>query len=384
MNTHDILAFAIAGEAVRQIRTGTSAWGAVFSNDVHATSSRNWPVPDFVIYDRVNNLAAAGEFKPPNQTKREYLTGLGQAIAYTRDFHYGILVVPEVSDDGYDIADHISEVLAQDVCAPVPLGLIRYNPRTISSTSAQFDLLRPLSPRSGAFNARASIDDSFWAKWRDISPQELGLFLEYLYQEGRAGSATGGTIRDRAFEHLWVDIQSGKTRNWSGSTRIVKNDVRNRTAWGKNYRNFVMHIGWCLSDGKLTEEGLDALRRVHQYGSESQLFLEHLALAVLQDGKHLVLINQINEFQDSSGAFASENDWLDHVEDNLENEGYLKRNPGRHAAAVQQSARGFLKAEKTLWKNLGLIVPRGASGGRVYHPGRGFIFDWKRITSLLT
>jgi hypothetical protein len=149
----------------------------------------------------------------------------------------------------------------------------------------------------------------------------------------------------------------------------------------------VTHIGWCLSDGKLTEEGLRVLRLVHQYGSDSRLFLDQLTKAVLLDGKHLVLINAINDFQDryhrSEGTFLNEQTWLEEVEVHLETSGILKRNPGRHAAAVQNSERGFLKAEKTLWRNLELIIPSGPLGGRVYHRGRGFIFDWARITSLL-
>jgi hypothetical protein len=146
----------------------------------------------------------------------------------------------------------------------------------------------------------------------------------------------------------------------------------------------VTHIGWAAADGKLTEEGLVALRIVHQYGSDSRIFLDELAKTLLLVGKHLVLINAINEFQDVQGAFAGEQQWLDAIEGHLEDEGLLKRNPGRHAAAIRHSARGFLKAEKTIWRNLDLIVPRGKTGGRVYHPGRGFIFDWSRITSLLT
>lgn len=110
------------------------------------------------------------------------------------------------------------------------------------------------------------------------------------------------------------------------------------------------------------------------------MFRDQLSIDVLIAGKHLVLIHAISAFQDTHWGFQVEADWLSSLEDYLETEGLLKRNPGRHQAAVAASARGFLKAEKQLWRNLGLIVPRG---NRVFHPGRGFIFDWERITSLL-
>lgn len=383
MNTHDVLAFAVAAEAVRRIRIADPDWAPLLSTDVYPTASRAWPLPDFVITDPTNHVNVAAEFKPPNQSKREYLTGLGQAISYTRDFHYSLLVVPEVADDDYPIAAHIAAVMEQDIAAPLPVGLLRYDPGALSPTTPNFTVTRRLELRATAPVKLASLESSFYAKWREMSPMELGLFLEYLYEEGRRIGGTG-TVRDRAFGRLWGDMVAGRTKHWGGGVRNVTNTTSMATAFGKNYRNFVTHLGWCAPDGKLTDTGLIALRIVHQFGAESARFLDHLSNAVLTAGKHLVLINAINEFQDVHGTFEDEADWLDSLEQHLEDEGLLKRNPGRALAAVQMSARGFLKAEKTLWKNLGLIVPSGPRGGRVYHGGRGFIFDWSRITTLLS
>ena len=109
--------------------------------------------------------------------------------------------------------------------------------------------------------------------------------------------------------------------------------------------------------------------------------MDNVAISAMTAGKHLILFNAITEFQNAlTGSFPIEGDWLMQLELFLEQKGLLKRNPARGAAAVQGSARQFLKAEKQFWKNLGLIVPRGT---RVFHPGRGFIFNWSRITDLL-
>ena len=172
---------------------------------------------------------------------------------------------------------------------------------------------------------------------------------------------------------------AGNTVHWGNRARRV--NPAHQVAWGKNYRNFITHLGWVTGDGALTDAGLTALRIVHQYDSDSRLFLDHIARTTLMDGKHLVLINAINRFQDSAGMFNDEQQWLNSLEQHLEDEGLLDRNPGRHAAAVRGVARGFLKVEKTLWRNLELIIPRQA---RAYHPSRGFIFNWARITSILT
>jgi hypothetical protein len=340
-------------------------------------------MPDFVIQDTTTGVSAAGEFKPPDQTKREYLTGLGQAVAYSRDFDYGLLVVPETCG-GYGIAAHIEAVLAQQELLTVPVGLLVYDPAKISPITAAIRIARPLMLRTARPANPAKVDASFWAKWRDMSPTELAAFLELLYDEGRKSGA-GNTIRDRAFNRLWARMLAGKVPHWGGAPRRL--NPQHKVAWGKNYRNFVRHVGLCEADGALTPAGFEAMRLAHQYGAGSQLFVDFEARVLLLEGKHLVLINTINEFQDAhyktTGPFTDDAAWLHAIEGHLESQGLLERNPARHAAAVRGSARGFLKAEKTLWKNLGLVIPAGQAGGRVYHPGRGFVFNWTRVSSLI-
>jgi hypothetical protein len=380
MNTHDVLAFAIAQEAIRRVGTATAPWNAILSPTSYITSSRTWPVPDFVLVDPVSRVTVGAEFKPPQQSKREYLTGLGQAIAYSRDFHYGALILPTIADDGYPIARHIAGVLAEPDLANAPVGLFTYDPAVLSAATPEFTELRFFGQRQHAPAVAASLDQSFFAKWREMSPQEMLILLEASYDEMRDPSAGPGTTRDKAFAALWTAIQAGTVRHWAGGTRNYKNTPANKTAVSKNYRNFLFHIGWTDPAGALTKDGLDALHVGTLYGPSSEPFLDAVATALLQAGKHLILFNAISEFQDSAGTGLDEPTWLQRLEDDLENRGLLKRNPARHQVAVANSSRQFLKAEKQLWRNLRLIVPRG---GRAFHPGRGLIFNWSRITSLL-
>jgi hypothetical protein len=380
MNTHDVLAFAVGTEAVRRMRAGLRPWNVVFSADCYVTASRVWPVPDFVLVDSTNALTIGAEFKPPQQSKREYLTGLGQAIAYSRDFDYGLLILPEISDDGYPIADHVQDILLQSAFEGAPVGLLKYDPKTLSSSSPGFSEVRFFEKRIGEPSKRASHDQSFYAKWREMSPEEAFGYLSWSYDEVRSPSRSAGAIRDRAFDKLWKEIQAGKMRHWSGGVRHYKNSPEVKTGVLKNYRNFLFHVGWTESSGALTKDGLEALHVGALYGANSRPFLDVIAKAVLVSGKHLILFNAINEFQDGSGPIEDEGEWLRALESFLETKGLLKRNPARAEAAVAGSARQFLKAEKQLWRKLGLIIPRGA---RVFHPRRGFIFDWARITSLL-
>ena len=378
--THDVLAYAVATEAVRRLRVGASPWNGLFSADAFVTASRAWPVPDFVLVDNKNNLTIAAEFKPPQQTKREYLTGLGQAISYSRNFHYALLVLPTIADDGYRIADHIVDVLRQPSLVSVPVGILEYDPSVLSPHAPGFSELHFFSARGAPPSQPALLDQSFYAKWREISPEEALRYLEHTYDEMRSPSTTNSTIRDRAFGKLWVDIQAGQLRHWGGGTRHYSTSVKMRTAVMKNYRNFLFHLGWTEASGSLTSEGLRALHVGSLYGGASRPFTDEIARAALTGGKHLILINAISEYQDALTPCPSEQDWLAGLEAYLEFKGLLKQNPGRAAAAIAMSARGFLKAEKQFWKKLELIIPRGT---RVFHPGRGFIFNWSRITELL-
>lgn len=380
MNTHDVLAFAVAQEAIRRVGAASAPWNSILSPTSYITSSRTWPVPDFVLVDPVSRVTVGAEFKPPQQSKREYLTGLGQAVAYSRDFHYGALILPTIADDGYPIAQHISAVLAEPDLANAPVGLFAYDPATLSAATPGFAELRFFVQRQHAPAAAASLDQSFFAKWREMSPQEVLILLEASYDEMRAPSPAPGTIRDKAFAFLWAAIQAGTVHHWAGSVRNYSDTPANKTAVSKNYRNFLFHIGWTDAGGAMTREGLNGLHVGTLYGPWSEPFLDAIASALLQAGKHLVLFNAISDFQNSASTMMDELTWLKQLEDDLENRGLLKRNPARHQVAVANSSRQFLKAEKQLWRNLRLIVPRG---GRAFHPGRGLIFDWSRITSLL-
>lgn len=257
MTTHDVLAYSVATFAVKQFRHSAPEWSGVISPSVHVTTSRSWPMPDFVIHDAVSRLSVAAEFKPPRQTKREYLTGLGQAVAYTRDFSHSALVLPSTADDGYRISDHVVDVLQQAVYDPAPIAVWTYDAAGLSSANGSVTVSRRLHPRSVAPANPAALSESFYAKWREASPMEIGLYLDYLYEEMRESGA--GAPRDRAFARLWTDVIAGRTTHWAGSPRKVRDTPSNREGWKKNYRNFLSHLGWITGEGSLTERGLDAL-----------------------------------------------------------------------------------------------------------------------------
>ena len=181
MNTHDVLAFAVGTEAVRRVRSGLGPWNTIFSVDSYVTASRSWPMPDFVLVDSGKKITAAGEFKPPKQPKREYLTGLGQAVAYARDFDYGLLILPTIADDGYPIAAHVKSILTQTPFGAAPIGVLSYDPGTLSPASPGFSELHFFAARAGSPPSPAILDQSFYAKWREMkSRRGILLFVFFL------------------------------------------------------------------------------------------------------------------------------------------------------------------------------------------------------------
>jgi len=207
-------------------------------------------------------------------------------------------VLPEIADDGYRIADHIVEVLQQTEFQHTPLGVLTYNPSIFSPHSPGFTEARFFPERGTPPLRPAHLDQSFYAKWREMSPEEAFTLLVHSYDEMRTTGV--GTIRDRAFGRLWRDIQEGRLHHWAGGVRHYNSSLR--TAVGKNYRNFLFHLGWCESDGGLTKAGLEALHVGTLYGANSRPFLDTTARAALSDGKHLILFNAISEYQDSLGS----------------------------------------------------------------------------------
>ena len=197
------------------------------------------------------------------------------------------------------------------------------------------------------------------------------------------GAVTGRNVRDRAFDKLWDSIQGAGVPNWSGVRRRYADTEKNKRGIAKNYRNFTFHIGWTEADGALTRAGLEAMHVGTLYGATSRPFIDEIARALLLAGKHLVLLNEITIYQDRLRPVSDVEAWLDGLEAYLDQRGLLKRNVERGLAATRGEERGFLKAEKQLWRELGLTVPYGPAKKLSFHPGRGMIFDWARITSLV-
>jgi hypothetical protein len=108
----------------------------------------------------------------------------------------------------------------------------------------------------------------------------------------------------------------------------------------------------------------------------SKYFQDFLAKVTLIEGKHLELINDIEKFTRNK-LFQTKNDAIKDLLDYFENNGYIKKNPNR----AQTGARKFLQSEFQLWGKLCLANKEGAS---YFIPEKGFAFNWKEITRIIS
>jgi len=261
---HNFMALELSSILLKQLRMGQA--GGWATNRLSAKSTlwqgvADWPRPDVAFEDKSNKASLAiEEFKPPNQTKREYVTGLGQTITYLADFEFAGLVVPEKSEDGFGIAKYIHAAVERDL-NHLPVALFSYD-----KSVADLTVLRGLKPRivplTGA--PAGTRPRTFWAYWRDLSNFDLFEILRII-------DLGGAPSFDAHFDQFWKEFaEKGKARTWEGAAR--KKKKMNSPSQGAERLNVFLamrHAGLIGPDGSLTSAGLELLRVGKVYGPVS-------------------------------------------------------------------------------------------------------------------
>ena len=85
---HDLMAHQASAALLGDLRAGKADWShqRLSKKTTLWQGVTDWPRPDIAFEDRTTRASLAIEFKPPNQAKREYVTGLGQALTYLTEF----------------------------------------------------------------------------------------------------------------------------------------------------------------------------------------------------------------------------------------------------------------------------------------------------------
>ncbi|MBE0573355.1 hypothetical protein IH575_00425 [Candidatus Dojkabacteria bacterium] len=407
---HHLLAKATTDSVLANFKSGT--WNCcknVGTDFYRVGCDSTFPSPDAAFYDAAKKLMVTFEFKPPTETKRGILTGLGQSIAYLNSSNLSYLIVPQTLED-FRIGEFMTNLYQNQIEENLPVGLILYennNPTNVSLVHNVNNLVK-----TKEFKAVANV--RFWAKHLDMPIPLFHLILHCYYLKKI------GQISVDAFAYCWdtylvpnqvlktltpapiKDLNGDLIKTLSGrksilffekkiaSIRKLSGSLKGKAINGlkqdadtsyvgdnyynsikKNFVTFLKHIGVVDSIGNLSEDGFKLYHLGLVNGPNSKIFYDYFTQTVLITGHHLDLIFDLDNLCNQYRGYD-----IFQIRDIMLNEyeakGMIKRNPNRQAN--DESKVGFLKYEFILWNSLGLTVKTS---------GKPEIsFNWKKITEV--
>lgn len=368
---HNLMAYEAGESLLAAVRAGNAPWagGRLTPQANHWPGIIDWPVPDRIFEDSAGATLAV-EFKPPGQSKREYVTGLGQTLTYLRTFKFAALVLPVKTTDGYLIADYLQGVLNEQYAGALPVALFSYD-----VAPAQLTALVSLRDRVGAApQLPATTRRAFWAYVRDASYFDV---FDILCEMD-----TRNLRFVNAYARFWNRKRvTGHALTLDGTPRVPKNhrfseqnqgDVAERT----NANLLMRHTGLIDADGRVTEAGYQLLRHGKVYTPQSESFVQMFGHRLLTVGRHLDLILWVERYQRHMPAAQKQNhpDFKHGLDEGLEHDGFIR------AAPQGQAKETFIRDEPKYWNQLGFLE---ATGARYFHPGIGYVFDWRTIVSMV-
>lgn len=376
---HDFLADKAGRAIISKIRARVDNWGQVFSDNISKAGDFGWPRPDYVCYDYDLEQSIAFEFKPPNHSKREYLTGLGQTLSYLQKHHYSGLILPSVVE-GFKIAEHVSNTLSLDVFTKHHIAVIGYDENTLETNpSNSIQLFKRIEDERTGEIITNDLSQTYWCWWRDISHYEVFTLLNLL---DKYSNQPGDIYTDYAWPEFWRLMINGETKTWEGIGRNKVDTAANRKSEKQNSKIPLFQLGLIEpSEGRLTVEGYKLISIGKIYGVNSSLYIDYLTKLVLIEGKHLILIQDLEDYKTkaSSESLSNSTQFRKDFETFLdENNSIGSRKEGRTTTGNKES---YIRDELKLWNKLGLSK---SSGTRYFKVGKGIEFNWNRITDILT
>lgn len=373
--THDFGSEFCGSYILDKIRANDERFKQVFSPATVRVGDFDWPRPDYVIQDLDSSATYALEYKPPMQSKREYVCGLGQAITYLQHHTYSGLIVPRYSDDGFHISDFLKDVFNTAPMVNSPISLFVYN-----NDFSAVDIINSIDHVRENFIAQRleTVSKTFWCWWRDMSFSDVFQLLKLSFE---FNSCDGDIYSDYIYPTFWKMLIEGKCYDFEGNVRRITNSKNSKISLKQNYRIPLVQLGLCTNvECRLTNLGFKLLSIGTRYGAYSQIFKDALAYLILIDGKHLDLINFIEKFQRIHTVSATSERFKIELEDSLTEQGMIGR---RKPTAVTTNAKGsYIRDEFKLWNKLDILNLRNST--QYFFPGRGLRFNWERITKILT
>ena len=374
------------------------------------TTDASFPSPDAAFFDKKNKFLVSFEFKPPTETKRGILTGVGQSIAYLRECSASYLIAPERLED-YNLGEFLTDLFKTQISGKIPTGLILYkndNPEDVTLVANIEQSL--VEKNKKKLNSKEFANSRYWAKHQDLSIAMFHLLLHCYFLK------KSHVIEGDAFKYCWREYMISKTilddfqpkiiydcanqpiKTPAGTKnlimlekklkklekcplakkrRIIQHEIDPEfvgdnyfNSIKKNFVSFLKHLKVIDSVGELTDEGFKLYHLGLMNGANSKIFRDYFTREVLMTGHHLDLILDLDKIvRENIDLTFTES--LSEMEQLYEAKGFIKRNPNRNASGTRTV--GFLKFECSLWRSLGLIVEDVSNH---YH------INWKAITEI--
>lgn len=409
---HHLLAKATTDSVLAKFKSGE--WKCC--NDIgigfyRVGCDNTFPSPDAAFYDDEKKVTVSFEFKPPTESKRGILTGLGQSIAYLNSSNLSYLVIPQRLED-FDIGNYMTELFTNQIEENLPIGLIVYD----NNIPASVSLVHNVDTINDVTEHRVVANGRFWAKLQDL-PIPLFHLLLHCYYLKKIGQVKGD-----AFSYCWQTylvppnvlekLVAQPVKNWNGDfietlpgkkkmtffekkinkvnkmpngeskEEAVKNLIKDANtdyrqdnsfnSYKKNYVTFLKHIGVIDSTGNLTEDGFKLYHLGLVNGPKSKIFYDYFIKTVLIVGHHLDLIFDVDSLFNKYKGQKSMTEIRKQMLIDYEERGMIKHNPNRIVGA--SSSVEFLKYETVFWNSLNLVVETSGKPA--------ISFNWKKITEV--
>lgn len=352
-------------------------------------TTAEFPSPDAAFFDWTHKIQVSFEFKPPTETKRGILTGVGQSIAYLNNANISFLVAPRRLEE-FDLGSYLIDLYRAQIVGKIPTGLILYDNNKPQDVVLEHNVsMETLGADHKVFSAPRS--NRFWANYVDMPVPLLHLLLHYFYLK------KVGQIEGDAFAACWrermippsvveslrpcpiLDVEGNPIKTPANNknmiilektipklvreyepdeVRLRIEEKRDTTISGdtlfqsqkKNFVTFLKHLQLIDSEGSLTDSGFSLYHLGLVNGPTSQAFRNYVTKEILITGHHLDLILDLDTIKQTSDK---ESDIWGIMQQQYEERGLLKKNPGR--IAHEESNSPFLKDERILWNALGLV-----------------------------
>ena len=380
---HDILADKAGRAIISKIVNRENGWKQIFSNSIRKAGDFSWPRPDYVCFDHELKQSIAFEFKPPNHSKREYLTGLGQTLSYLNKHHYSGIILPK-EIEGFKLAEYIASILSLDIFTSNFISVVGYDEKNLESNPTDsIELIKSIDhERTGEISFSAeNTKKTYWCWWRDMSISEVFIILDLL---DKHSNYKGDIYSNHVWDVFWDMLINGKTTDWEGNPRKKQDSPTSKTSEKQNYKIPLSQLDLIEpSEGRLSIEGYKLLSIGKIYGHKSKIFLDYLTKLVLTKGKHLILIQDLEEFKTSTSpeSFSNQNKFR------VDFENYLDKNnsigPRKEKRKTTGNKLSYIRDEFKLWNKLSLLKNR-TSKQRYFIPGRGVEPNWARITEIIS